>query len=423
MTIKPSSLTLKLKTKTMEKSEIVELLQHKFEPELAEAIAQFKLTEFTGNYVFGSDEATAHISFIPLVIKGNIRTVKHDALGRELLIYQIQPLQSCILSINATYNQHCSNVSAYTTEPTFVILIPSEFSNTWIEKYQSWRKFVFGLYDERLQELLQQHDDISQQKDDIERHQSAISDSIRYAQRIQAAILPPEELIGQLVPDYFVLFQPRDVVSGDYYWVHSYGKRTAIAVADCTGHGVPGAFMSMLGVSTLNNIALDGLEWSAAEFLNEMRKSVKRALRQTGKDDEAKDGMDMVLILYDRANYKLQFAGAYNPIFIIRNNEIIELKADRMPIGIHYVEKESFTNHEFNLISGDRVYAFSDGYADQFGGNENTKFKIKNFKQLLLGIHHKPMPEQETILRTTIEQWRGEHQQVDDILVMGFAVN
>lgn len=246
-----------------------------------------------------------------------------------------------------------------------------------------------------------------------------ITDSIEYASRIQTAVLPPAEFISGIIPEHFILYKPRDIVSGDFYWISQKEGKTIVAAVDCTGHGVPGAFMSMLGFAFLNEIVNKDLELKPNIILNNLREYIKESLHQTGQENEAKDGMDIALCVIDQQSDTLQFSGAYNSLLLIRNNEIITLKADRMPIGIHLSEKKSFTNHEITTQKGDNIYIFSDGYIDQFGGKDDRKFKIKPFKELLLSIQGKAMSEQKKILEKRYSEWKGNHEQIDDVLVIG----
>jgi serine phosphatase RsbU (regulator of sigma subunit)/TPR repeat protein len=273
------------------------------------------------------------------------------------------------------------------------------------------------------EEIQAQRDEIGHQRDVLIKQKQEITDSIHYASRIQQVILPPLELIGQSLSDYFVFYKPRDIVSGDYYWFHQKGGKVIITAADCTGHGVPGAFMSMLGISFLNEISNKTDKIVASEILNQLKEYVITSLRQTGKENEQKDGMDIALVVLDLEQMKAQYAGAYNSMYLIRDKQLIEYKADKMPIGIYFRGDKKFTNNEFDLMPGDRIYICSDGYADQFGGPHGRKFMSQNLKKLLLDIHEKPMPEQREILDQTNLEWRGtEQEQVDDILVIGFKI-
>lgn len=275
---------------------------------------------------------------------------------------------------------------------------------------------------ERTLEVVKQKEEIELQRDEISEKNKSITDSIAYASRIQTAVLPSTEYAKEILPEHFILFRPRDIVSGDFYWMTQKDNLLVVIAADCTGHGVPGAFMSMLGVSFLNEIVNRHNITTASGILNNLRTDIKKTLGQEGKEGEAKDGMDIALCIVDLDNMKMQYAGAYNPLYMFRNNELVEVKADRMPIGIYIKEKDSFTNHEIELQKGDVFYIFSDGFQDQFGGKEGMKFKTKNFKQLLLTIHQKPMAEQRDILDNTIDEWRGEWEQVDDIIILGIRV-
>ncbi len=263
---------------------------------------------------------------------------------------------------------------------------------------------------------------IEAQRDEINKQKKDITDSIHYAKRIQTALLPPENLLASMLPEYFILYKPRDIVSGDYYWASEKDGKAIIVAADCTGHGVPGAFMSMLGISFLNEIMQRETEITCSNILNKLRQNVISSLRQTGKVGESKDGMDLTIVIIDKQNKKLQFSGAYNPLLLIRNGELIPFKADKMPIGISDKVENSFTNHEINCEKNDTIYMFSDGYVDQFGGPDNSKYKSKPFKELLLTIQQKNMQEQQVILDETIEAWKGEQEQIDDILVIGIRL-
>ncbi|MDF1550146.1 MAG: SpoIIE family protein phosphatase [Bacteroidales bacterium] len=276
--------------------------------------------------------------------------------------------------------------------------------------------------EEKNEELKQQNEEITTQRDMLSEHNKAINESILYAKRIQTAVLPQQSYVDEILPENFILFKPRDVVSGDFYWVKQINNYIVIAAADCTGHGVPGAIMSMLGMSFINEIVQKREITQTNYALNELRKHIKHALRQTGKKGEADDGMDMALCALDLKTKKLQYAGAYNPLYLIQDGELIEIKADRMPIGFYPNEKPSFTNHEIQLKDGDIFYLFSDGYIDQFGGKHGFKFKTVNFQKLLLKNHQKPMIIQKELLEQELSTWMKGYDQTDDILVMGVRV-
>ena len=264
--------------------------------------------------------------------------------------------------------------------------------------------------------------EIQEQKNDIEEKNEEIVSSIRYAQRIQEAVVPNKTKMNKTFPDHFVLWKPRDIVSGDYYWMMEKGGKILLAAADCTGHGVPGAFMSIMGISFLNEIANNPNVQSAASALDMLRQNVITSLNQEGSETNTKDGMDMSICVYDFKEMTMEFAGAYNPMYMIRDGELSTIKADRMPIGIHERDKSPFTNIKFDMHKGDIFYILSDGYIDQFGGPKGKKFMTKRFKKLLLEIYPKPMDEQREILWNTLLEWRGDIEQLDDIIVIGVRV-
>ncbi len=264
--------------------------------------------------------------------------------------------------------------------------------------------------------------EIQEQKNDIEHKNEEIVSSIRYAQRIQEAVIPNNKQMKKEFPEHFVLWKPRDIVSGDYYWMMKKHGKTILAAADCTGHGVPGAFMSIMGISFLNQIANNPMVQTAASALDMLRQSVVTSLNQEGSETNTKDGMDMSICVYDFENMTMEFAGAYNPMYMIRDGKLSTFKADRMPIGIHERDKNPFTNTLINMHKDDKYYILSDGYIDQFGGPKGKKFMTKRFKNLILEIHEKPMTEQKEILWNTLLDWRGDIEQLDDIIVIGVRV-
>jgi serine phosphatase RsbU (regulator of sigma subunit) len=256
----------------------------------------------------------------------------------------------------------------------------------------------------------------------IEAQKEEITASIEYASRIQMAMLPAEDLFKKIFMDYFIFFKPRDIVSGDFYWIGENDKSIFFTVADCTGHGVPGAFMSTLGISTLNEIIANNRNLQANKILNMLRVKIMGSLHQTGKVGEAADGMDIAFCVLEKDRQKLQFSGAYNPLFIIQDGQLSEYKANRMPIGIYYGEENSFTNNQIKVSKGDTVYIFSDGFIDQFGGPEKTKYKKSNLKKLLTDIYKLPMAEQWSILESELAKWKGDSSQIDDITILGVRI-
>jgi ligand-binding sensor domain-containing protein/serine phosphatase RsbU (regulator of sigma subunit) len=272
-------------------------------------------------------------------------------------------------------------------------------------------------------EIEAQRNYVMEQKDKIEIQNKSITSSIEYASKIQQAVLPPLENFENQLGEYFVYFKPRDIVSGDFYYLNTKNNKIIIAAADCTGHGVPGAFMSLLGIAFLNQIINElPVQFNAATILNSLRKEIKNSLRQTGKEGEAKDGMDISLCILDKDLKELDYAGAYNPLILIRNNEIVKYNADKMPIGIFIKENESFSNNRISVEKGDMLYLFSDGFQDQFGGPYKRKFLPKNLYNLLLNNSDKPLKKQIEIIDATFRHWKDDEPQVDDILIIGFKV-
>ncbi len=264
---------------------------------------------------------------------------------------------------------------------------------------------------------------IEKQKEEIEEQKKHITDSIYYARRIQNAILPSFSMISEHLDNYFIFYLPKDIVSGDFYWVHEVDGLFMIAAIDCTGHGVPGAFMSIVGFNQLNYVVTVKKARSASKILDELNQGVITTLNENTGENSIKDGMDMALCVLDLNTCKAEFAGANNPLVLIRNNEVTRYKGDRFPIGAYEgQEQQSFANNLIDLKPNDCLYLFSDGYPDQFGGLDGKKFMYKRFEQLLLEIHAKPMEEQKEILNKKLLKWKGSNDQVDDILVIGIRI-
>lgn len=267
---------------------------------------------------------------------------------------------------------------------------------------------------------------IKYQKQQLEEHYGfvvkqnmEIVESMNYARRIQNALLPSELTIKELIKEYFILFKPKEIVSGDFYWINRKDHKIMMAAADCTGHGIPGAFMSMLAIAFLNEIANTLQDPTPADILNELRDHVIHTLKQDTNQITTMDGLDIAFCIIDTLKHEIQFAGANNPLYVMHNEELFEYPSDKMPIGYAHKYHE-FTNKTIKLNRGDTFYIFSDGYMDQFGGEKNRKFKPHRFQNLIKEIHKKSMHEQKEILYLTLEEWKGEKDQVDDIIVIGF---
>jgi len=264
--------------------------------------------------------------------------------------------------------------------------------------------------------------EILKQKEIIELKNQSITDSIQYASRIQAAVLPPVNFLNEWGIDNFILYKPKAIVSGDFYWGVKKENRIIVAAGDCTGHGVPGAFMSMLGHAFLEEIVNTKEITNAAMILNLLRDEIINTLKQKGLTGETRDGMDISLCIIDSKAGKIDYAGANNPLYLIRDSRLMKYEADKMPIGIHFISFTSFTNQTIEIVRGDSLYLFSDGYADQFGGPKGKKFMYKPFQNLLLKNHNQPMETQKEILDITFEEWKGDREQVDDVIVIGMKI-
>ncbi|MBN2820272.1 MAG: SpoIIE family protein phosphatase [Bacteroidales bacterium] len=256
----------------------------------------------------------------------------------------------------------------------------------------------------------------------IKQQAHEIRQSIQYAWRIQQAMLPANETLTYLFSNNFIFYRPRNTVSGDFYWANQTDKYKIIAVADCTGHGVPGAFMSMMGISLLNEIILREKITAPSKILNTLRERLILSLKNKGIDSNVADGMDISLISIDSDNNLLRFSGAYNPLYIVRNSELLLLEADRMPIGQFVNDTVPFSEKGIDLTNGDNLFLFTDGFKDQTGGEKLKKYSSKQFKSLLIEISKTPSQEQGQLLGDAFDNWKQEQEQVDDVLVIGLQV-
>ena len=264
---------------------------------------------------------------------------------------------------------------------------------------------------------------IEGQHEKLNQSHREITDSINYAKRIQDALMTSAVYIKDVLPESFILFNPKDVVSGDFYWVYRSPKgQIYFTVADCTGHGVPGAFMSMIGTSLLNEFIIENNIEDTAEVLTKMREQIIKSLDQKGLQGENKDGMDMALCKYDPKKGTVQYSGAYNPLIHISKNEINQLKGDSQPVGLHTGKKLPFTSKEIEVAKGDMLYIYSDGFPDQFGGEKGKKYLSGKFKKFLLSISDKPIDEQNRLIKAEFANWMGDHEQIDDVCVMGVRI-
>lgn len=261
---------------------------------------------------------------------------------------------------------------------------------------------------------------IEQQKVALELRDKNITDSLIYAQRIQEALLPSEEYFRSHFSDSFILFKPKDIVSGDFFWIGEKGNKVFVVAADCTGHGVPGALMSMIGLEIIEKTINEGNIELPSQILAILNKGLERTFsREKNIGTIIRDGMDIGLCVIDKEKKKLSYAGAFFPLYLIRNDSLVEIKGDKIIIGMN-PDRVPYNDSEIDLKEDDILYIFSDGYVDQFGGSENKKFMYRRFRYLLLTIHHFPVNDQKAILDENIRTWIGRNEQVDDIMVIGF---
>lgn len=270
------------------------------------------------------------------------------------------------------------------------------------------------------EEIVQQRDQLDTKNQYIEEQNKNIVSSINYAKRIQTALLPIEKRIKQEIPEHFIFYKPRDIVSGDFYWIEKVEDKIIIAVSDCTGHGVPGAFMSMLGSSGLTDAVFQQNLTAPDLILTHLHNYIYSALKQNQSDN--RDGMDICIIVWDKTKKQIEYAGAMNPLYYVQNEEFIQIKADKIPVGGRMARERIYTSHIINLHVPTTLYLASDGYQDQFGGKDNRKFMTKRFRELLLEISHLPIKEQENRISQVFDRWKGKAHQIDDVLVMGMKI-
>jgi serine phosphatase RsbU (regulator of sigma subunit) len=267
-----------------------------------------------------------------------------------------------------------------------------------------------------------QKDEIEHQSDIIDEKNANITASITYASSIQKAILPPAELLDKLFPHNFIINKPKDIVSGDFYWLAEKGDKIIFTVADCTGHGVPGAFMSFLGISILNSVVIIQGVVTANVILNNLRERVIRALQQSRKDISTTDGMDIVLCVFDKKQMRMQYSGGLISLVYIRNGVLEVVKPNRFSVCVTKTNPGPFAINEFDVMEGDVFYLFSDGFKDQFGGGKGRKYLVSTFHRTLLEVHKLPMQQQKLFLENELKAWMGDSIQTDDVTIMGIRL-
>lgn len=343
--------------------------------------------------------------------------------------------------VSSEYNQHMTTELQHTyteyKKEKEIILMKQELKNALNEKDQ--RNLIIGLsaiagvllivvlfsinLSKRADRIRRQKNIISKQKEQTDLQHKSITDSIIYAKKIQQALITNQEYIAKYLNlDFFIHFVPKDIVSGDFYWAQKHKGAFYLITADCTGHGVPGAFMSLLNISIMNELIVEKNLVSPAKILNEQRQNIIKSLNSE-KSDNNQDGMDCVLCKFETGNNLLTFSAANSSLWIVRNSEVLKFKGNKMPVGKYLGETKNFTEQKIELLNGDLIYTFTDGVVDQFGGEKNKKFKPRKLSDLLLKIHHLPMAEQNTIIKSTLEKWTGDYEQTDDILMIGVKYN
>jgi serine phosphatase RsbU (regulator of sigma subunit) len=377
----------------------------------------------TGMYMF-------IISFIiyaiySIISDGNVNINNNDLINTIIVSLMITSVLSIPISMSLYLARQFAQINKKIGQQLIQV---RELSEKTIAQDQEKKRILEGQKEELEIQVTVRTAEVVHQKKIIEEKNKDITDSINYAKLIQEAILPSKEIKYRIFPKSFILFQPRDIVSGDFYWFSEKNGKRIIAAADCTGHGVPGAFMSMIGNSFLNEIVNEKGIIQPSEILNLLRANIIKSLNQSNAENvsgairQVQDGMDIALCMFDENNNTVEFSGANNPVWIIRNGELKEYKGDKQPIGLYSGEAKPFTNNTIKLEKGDSVYIFTDGFADQFGGKAGKKFKYKQLMELLISIQEKEMIEQENILARTINEWKGDIEQVDDILVIGIKI-
>jgi serine phosphatase RsbU (regulator of sigma subunit) len=273
----------------------------------------------------------------------------------------------------------------------------------------------------RRRDIIARHE--QKQSDLLSLRNKNIEDSLKYAQRIQQALFTNQKTFSAILPESFILHESKDIVSGDFFWVSETNSKIFLSAVDCTGHGVPGAFMSIIGFELFRKIIIAQKIYNPADILNHLNQNFEEIFGSQTGETILNDGMDLSFCTIDKKTKVLEYAGAFNSIYIIRENKLIELKADRFSIGADGHSEspviKSFSSHTYQLDENDVVYLFSDGYPDQFGGPEGKKFKYRRFRHLLLAIHELPLERQKQYLKESIEEWKGNYEQVDDVLVIG----
>jgi PAS domain S-box-containing protein len=388
------------------------------------------LSEYT-QVIEGGNDAVLVIDFVDgRILRANSRAASMLGHSKErmlaLTVFDLHAPEYLAQSANRIADAWEKKGTVYSDIPFRTVTgesIAVECSTT--VTYHGERPAVV-LFARDIRERLQLQREVEEQQHLVRAKSDEVQASLRYASTIQRAMLPTEEALRSMFPDAFVLFKPRDIVSGDFHWTARVGDTVLVAVADCTGHGVPGAFLSMIGNSLLRSIVLERGITDPGSVLDQLREGIAQALRGPEQGTHLRDGMDIAFVAVDPLTRTARFAGAMNPLYRMRgvgaSAEIIEVKGDRVPIGFMDGSAKTFTTHTLELLPGDKIYLFSDGFADQFGGAEGKKIKPVGFKRLLLETGNYDMAQQRSAMDKAFNDWKIHHDQVDDVLVVGLQV-
>lgn len=388
------------------------------------------LSEYT-QVIEGGNDAVLVIDFVDgRILRANSRAASMLGHSKErmlaLTVFDLHAPEYLAQSANRIADAWEKKGTVYSDIPFRTVTgesIAVECSTT--VTYHGERPAVV-LFARDIRERLQLQREVEEQQHLVRAKSDEVQASLRYASTIQRAMLPTEEALRSMFPDAFVLFKPRDIVSGDFHWTARVGDTVLVAVADCTGHGVPGAFLSMIGNSLLRSIVLERGITDPGIVLDQLREGIAQALRGPEQGTHLRDGMDIAFVAVDPRTLTARFAGAMNPLYRMRgvgaSAEIIEVKGDRVPIGFMDGSAKTFTTHTLDLLPGDKIYLFSDGFADQFGGAEGKKIKPVGFKRLLLETSNHGMAQQRSAMDKAFNEWKIHHDQVDDVLVVGLQV-
>mgnify|MGYP000350844849 FL=1 len=397
----------------------MEVLESLFESELIAEITSFPLQKTEKGTVVIKENCK--VPEIPILIRGRIRVSQTTDGKNQTKVYDILPIESCILSLVAAQKNKPSLGNGIVEVESDIIFVPGVKTLEWYEKYTSWRSFVSGLYNKRLGELIEQRNQIQGQAKRIADQKNEITESIRYARQIQKVILQSPASFKSYVPNSFILNRPKDIVSGDFYWSFDTPDRVLFAVADCTGHGVPGAMLSIICYKKLNEVVSNNSRMAVGEILDEMAIKIEELFET--KEITLSDGMDISLCAIDKKTGQFTFSGANNSIYLADSEHgiINELKANRQPIGKADC-RIPFQTQIINYKKDSFFYLMTDGFMDQFGGDKGKKLRKSGLKTILSKASSKEITNKKTFLNSALEEWKGAGEQVDDILLVGLKL-